>query len=58
MENTVFKPQACRARIDAPSTLHHIVIRGIEGKAIFKDANGLPAWKNKDGKTLKELESE
>ncbi len=26
-----------RARIDAPGALHHIVIRGIEGKAIFKD---------------------
>jgi len=25
-----------RARIDAPGALHHIVIRGIEGKAIFK----------------------
>ena len=26
-----------RARIDAPGALHHIVIRGIESKAIFKD---------------------
>ena len=26
-----------RARIDAPGALHHIVIRGIERKAIFKD---------------------
>ena len=25
-----------RARIDAPGALHHLVIRGIEGKAIFK----------------------
>ena len=26
-----------RTRIDAPGALHHIVIRGIERKAIFKD---------------------
>jgi putative transposase len=26
-----------KARIDAPGALHHIIIRGIEGKAIFKD---------------------
>jgi REP element-mobilizing transposase RayT len=27
----------CKARIDAPGALHHIIIRGIERKAIFKD---------------------
>ena len=26
-----------KVRIDAPGALHHIVIRGIERKAIFKD---------------------
>jgi len=26
-----------QARIDAPGALHHIVVRGIERKAIFKD---------------------
>ena len=26
-----------KARIDAPGALHHIVFRGIEGKAIFND---------------------
>ena len=26
-----------RACIDAPGALHHVVMRGIEGKAIFKD---------------------
>ena len=26
-----------QARIDAPGALHHIIIRGIERKAIFKD---------------------
>ena len=26
-----------QARLDAPGTLHHVMIRGIEGKAIFRD---------------------
>ena len=26
-----------RARLDAPGTLHHVMIRGIEGKGIFRD---------------------
>ena len=26
-----------KARIDAPGALHHIIIRGIERKATFKD---------------------
>ena len=26
-----------RARLDAPGTLHHVMIRGIEGKWIFRD---------------------
>ena len=26
-----------QARIDAPGALHHIIIRGIERKAIFKE---------------------
>ena len=26
-----------KARIDAPGAMHHIIIRGIERKAIFKD---------------------
>ena len=26
-----------RSRIDAPGALHHIVVRGIERKPIFKD---------------------
>jgi hypothetical protein len=26
-----------KARIDAPGALHHIIIRGIERKVIFKD---------------------
>ena len=30
-----------RARVDVPGALHHIVIRGIERKAIFKDDTDL-----------------
>jgi putative transposase len=26
-----------QARIDSPGALHHIIVRGIERKAIFKD---------------------
>jgi hypothetical protein len=26
-----------KARIDAPAALHHVIVRGIEVKAIFKD---------------------
>ena len=26
-----------RSRIDAPGALHHIIVRGIERKTIFKD---------------------
>jgi putative transposase len=26
-----------QARLDAPGTLHHVIIRGIEGKGIFRD---------------------
>ena len=28
-----------KARIDAPGALHHIMVRGIEGKKIFRDNN-------------------
>jgi len=27
-----------KARIDAPGALHHIIVRGIERKVIFRDA--------------------
>jgi len=27
-----------QARLDAPGTLHHVIIRGIESKEIVKDA--------------------
>ena len=40
-----------RSRIDAPGALHHIIVRGIERKRIFKDDadrdNFLERLKNK-----------
>jgi hypothetical protein len=27
----------CQVRLDAPGTLHQVMIRGIEGKGIFRD---------------------
>jgi hypothetical protein len=35
------------ARLDAPDVLHHIIIRGIERRNIFRD-NGESAEKNKE----------
>ena len=29
-----------KARIDAPGALHHIIVRGIERRKIFKDKEG------------------
>jgi len=29
-----------QARLDAPGTLHHVMIRGMEGKGIFRDTLG------------------
>ena len=26
-----------RARLDAPGTLHHVMIRGMEGQRVFRD---------------------
>ena len=43
-----------RARIDAPGALHHIVIRGIEGKAIFKDDTDREDFTERLSRRLKE----
>lgn len=37
IDDTVLNHMLRRACIDAPGVLHHIVNRGIEGEAIFKD---------------------
>ena len=41
-----------QARIDAPGALHHVIIRGIEHKAIFKDAKDYQNFLNRLGLIL------
>lgn len=43
-----------QSRIDAPGALHHIIIRGIERKAIFKDAKDRANFLERLGKILLE----
>jgi len=43
-----------QARIDAPGALHHIMIRGIEGKKIFRDNNDRDDFLTRLGKILSE----
>jgi len=41
-----------KTRIDAPGALHHIIIRGIERKAIFKDDQDYHNFLTRLGKIL------
>ena len=43
-----------KARIDAPGALHHIMVRGIEGKKIFRDNNDREDFLTGLGKILPE----
>ena len=43
-----------KARIDAPGALHHIIVRGIERNAIFKDSKDYSNFVDRLGKVLKE----
>ena len=43
-----------KSRIDAPGALQHIIVRGIEKKAIFKDAQDREKFLGRLGKVLKE----
>ena len=43
-----------KARIDAPGALHHIIVRGIEGKAIFKDRYDRDSFLERFGMILTE----
>jgi len=40
------------ARIDAPSALHHIIVRGIERRKIFNDDVGRINFLDRLGKVL------
>jgi hypothetical protein len=46
-----------QARIDAPGALHHVIIRGIENKAIFTDAKDYQNFLNRLGLILTETET-
>ncbi|MCF8070724.1 MAG: transposase [Desulfobacterales bacterium] len=46
-----------KARIDAPGALHHIIIRGIERKAIFKDDADKDSFIERLGSILNETET-
>ncbi len=46
-----------KARIDAPGTLHHIIIRGIERKAIFKDTADRENFFERFGRIISETET-
>ena len=37
MQSVIIKDMPRRSRIDAPGALHHIIVRGIDRKRIFKD---------------------
>ena len=46
-----------KARIDAPAALHHIIIRGIERKAIFKDKTDRVNFFNRLSRIISETET-
>ncbi len=37
MKSLILKDMPRRSRIDAPGALHHIIVRGIDRKSIFKN---------------------
>ena len=43
-----------QSRIDAPRALHHVIVRGIERKAIFKDNEDRDAFVDRFGKVFSE----
>lgn len=47
-----------KARIDAPKALHHIIIRGIERSAVFKDSSDQNNFVKRLGRIIKETDIE
>ncbi|MGB5618547.1 MAG: hypothetical protein WBM78_17020 [Desulfobacterales bacterium] len=47
-----------RARIEAPSALHHIIIQGIDSKAIFEDDKDRDAFIERLSKLLQEMDAD
>ena len=46
-----------KARIDAPGALHHIIVRGIERKAIFKDQKDYHNFRERFGRILEDTDT-
>lgn len=46
-----------KARIDAPGALHHIIVRGIERKAIFKDLQDYHNFRERVGQIIEDTET-
>ena len=46
------KDMPCKARIDAPGALHHIMVRGIERRVIFRDNRDRMAFLDRLGRVL------
>jgi len=47
-----------KARIDAPGALHHIVIQGVERKAIFKDNTDQEDFIDRLSNLLQEMDAD
>ena len=43
-----------KARLDVPGTLHHVMVRGIEGKNIFQDEEDRKAFVDRMGNLVEE----
>jgi hypothetical protein len=46
---------ARKSRIDAPGALHHIIVRGIERRSIFVDAQDYQNFLERSGHILKDF---
>ena len=46
-----------KARIDAPGALHHIIVRGIERKAIFRDQKDYRNFRERFGRILEDTDT-
>ena len=51
----IIKRHASKARIDAPGALHHIIVRGIDRCAIFRDDHDCDKYSNDSNLSLPKL---
>jgi putative transposase len=47
-----------QARIDAPGALHHVIVRGVEGRRIFEDDIDRHEFLNQLGKVLSDTRTD